>query len=371
MTGTDTEPRPGRRQVAGFVAAGLVVTVLVAFGLSRWASPEPDGLERVAADHALDTEVEPRTPDASPFADYSTAAGSTTGERARAWRVWWEWPRCSPRPPASQPSRADAGTDRPEPTRADPSRPIEPAVMEPRDFPVTDGAQAAVHLVCLVGFLLAVVLVPARTPWTVAAHVTILATVATLTRLPPGRLARNLAVTVPFLAFAALLPFTGPGPQTSLGGLSASEPGLWGAWSIATKALLGTAAAAVLAWTTSPEALLVGLDRLHLPRRLTVIGGFMVRYLAVVTAELRRLQIARVSRADDPRWLGQGHALGATAGTLFIRTYERGEACSRPWWPEGSPAPSPPPPASTRRLAGFRPWPLRSPPGRSRRWPGG
>lgn len=196
-------------------------------------------------------------------------------------------------------------------------------------LPVTEGSQAAVYLVGLLGFLLAVVSVPARTPWTVAAHATILATVAARTRLPPARLARSLAVTVPFLAFAALLPFTGPGPQTCLGGLSVSEPGLWSAWSIATKALLGTAAAALLAWTTSPEALLVGLDRLHLPRRLTVIGGFMVRYLAVVTAELHRLQIARIARADDPRWLGQGRALGATAGTLFVRTYERGERVQR------------------------------------------
>ena len=56
-----------------------------------------------------------------------------------------------------------------------------------------------------------------------------------------------------------------------------------------------------------------------------MIASLMVRYLDVVHGELRRLQVARVSRADDPRWLWQSKAVAATAGTLFIRSFERGE----------------------------------------------
>jgi cobalt/nickel transport system permease protein len=61
------------------------------------------------------------------------------------------------------------------------------------------------------------------------------------------------------------------------------------------------------------------------PRTIVMIAGFMVRYLSVLSGELRRLQVARVSRGDDPRWFWQGKALAATAGSLFVRSYERGE----------------------------------------------
>jgi cobalt/nickel transport system permease protein len=37
------------------------------------------------------------------------------------------------------------------------------------------------------------------------------------------------------------------------------------------------------------------------------------------------MRIARLSRGYDPRWLWQGRALASSAGTLFIRSFERGE----------------------------------------------
>src|SRR3546814_16731281 len=37
------------------------------------------------------------------------------------------------------------------------------------------------------------------------------------------------------------------------------------------------------------------------------------------------MQVARLSRGDDPRWIGQARALSATVGALFVRTFERGE----------------------------------------------
>jgi len=51
---------------------GLAVTLLLAFGVSRWASSHPDGLEKVAADEGfLDTADEHAFADAA-FADYGT-----------------------------------------------------------------------------------------------------------------------------------------------------------------------------------------------------------------------------------------------------------------------------------------------------------
>jgi cobalt/nickel transport system permease protein len=41
--------------------------------------------------------------------------------------------------------------------------------------------------------------------------------------------------------------------------------------------------------------------------------------------EVRRMRVARISRGYDPRWIWQARAVAASAGTLFIRSYERGE----------------------------------------------
>ena len=85
------------------------------------------------------------------------------------------------------------------------------------------------------------------------------------------------------------------------------------------------AASIVLAATTPVAELLRGLERLRVPRVLVAIAGFMVRYLDVIAGEVRRMRVARLSRGHDPRWIWQARAVAASAGTLFIRSYERGE----------------------------------------------
>ncbi len=60
-------------------------------------------------------------------------------------------------------------------------------------------------------------------------------------------------------------------------------------------------ASLTLAATTEPQALLAGLQRLRMPALLVQIMGFMIRYLEVVTDELRRMRIARESRGFTAR----------------------------------------------------------------------
>ena len=88
---------------------------------------------------------------------------------------------------------------------------------------------------------------------------------------------------------------------------------------------LGVTASVILASTTSVSALLVGLERLRVPRSLVAICGFMIRYADVISGEMHRMKVARQSRGYDPRWFWQNRALAASAGSLFIRSYERGE----------------------------------------------
>jgi cobalt/nickel transport system permease protein len=108
-------------------------------------------------------------------------------------------------------------------------------------------------------------------------------------------------------------------------GLSLSVEGCWAAWNIVAKATLGVLVTSVLAATTSVVDVLRGLDRLRVPKVLTGIMGFMVRYGEVVGDEMRRMRIARLARAGDPRWFWQARAVAASAGALFIRSFERGE----------------------------------------------
>lgn len=184
---------------------------------------------------------------------------------------------------------------------------------------------AQVKIVALVGFVLAVVATPQQVFWPYAGQLGLLLVLVAWARLPPSRLLRGLAVEVPFLLFAVAMPFVATGPRVEVFGLRLSQPGLWGAWALVAKGTLGVLAATVLAATTTPEQFLDGLRRLRVPGQLVEIMGFMIRYLGLSVDQWGRMAAARASRgfeAKGPRdWL----VLSRGLGTLFIRSYERGE----------------------------------------------
>lgn len=174
-------------------------------------------------------------------------------------------------------------------------------------------------------FVLAVASTPREAFWAFALYAVAVAVLARIGRLGPATLVRGLALELPFVAFALLLPVIGQGHRIEVVGLSLSVDGLWGAWNILIKGTIGVMASMVMAATTPVPEILHGLDRLRLPRVFTAVAGFMVRYLDVTVAEMQRMSIARQSRGYDPRWIWQARAMASSAGTLFIRSYERGE----------------------------------------------
>ncbi|MER7311034.1 MULTISPECIES: cobalt ECF transporter T component CbiQ [Streptomyces] len=180
-------------------------------------------------------------------------------------------------------------------------------------------------LVAVLGFVVVVVSTPREALWAFALYAVLLAAVAAVARVPAGFLLKRLAIEVPFVAFALLMPFVVPGEQTELLGLTVSVPGLWGAWNVLAKGTLGVAASVLLASTTELRSLLLGLQRLRLPPLLVQIASFMLRYGDVITDELRRMSIARRSRGFEARGVRHWGVLAKTAGALFIRSYERGE----------------------------------------------
>ena len=174
-------------------------------------------------------------------------------------------------------------------------------------------------------FVLAVVATPREAVWAYGLYALLLAGLARVAGVPLPLLARRLVIELPFLLFAVLLPVVGQGERVEVLGVPLAREGLWAAWNILVKGTLGVTASLLVAATTPVPELLRGLERLRLPRAFTTVAGFMVRYADVIADELRRMRVARLSRGYDPRWIWQARAVAATAGALFIRSYERGE----------------------------------------------
>jgi cobalt/nickel transport system permease protein len=186
-------------------------------------------------------------------------------------------------------------------------------------------APAHLKLVSLLGFMLLVVATPRDWHPAFAVYAVVLLAVVGVSRVPPVYLAKRMAIEIPFVVFALLVPFVAQGPHVQVLGLSLSEPGLVAAAGLLMKGTLGVLASLTLAATTEPEDVLRGLQRLRMPDLIVQIMGFMIRYLDVVTGEMGRMLTAMRSRGCNPRSPRHWPALARSLGALFIRSYERGE----------------------------------------------
>jgi cobalt/nickel transport system permease protein len=182
-----------------------------------------------------------------------------------------------------------------------------------------------VKLAAAFGFVLAVAVTPREAVWAFALDAIVLTGVIRLARLPTRFVIVRLAAVLPFIAFAFLIPFVGSGQRVEVLGVHVSRAGLWGTWIVVARATLGATVSIVLAATTEVPCILRGVSRLRLPQTLTMIAAFMIRYLELVARELGRMRTAMTARGYDPRWLWQARPVAASAGALFVRSYERGE----------------------------------------------
>lgn len=195
---------------------------------------------------------------------------------------------------------------------------------------VVHRAPAHLKILVLLGFVLGVVATPREWYPVFGGYLALVLGVVVLARVPLRYLLPRMVIEVPFLLFAALVPFVAEGERIAVhlvGGweLSLSESGLLAAWGLVAKGTLGVLASLTLAATTEPAEVLRGLQRLRLPDLLVQIMGFMIRYLDVVTSDLARMLTAMRSRGVDPRSPRHWPALARTLGALFVRSYERGE----------------------------------------------
>lgn len=341
--------RPGARRAAGFVLAGMVVSLLLAGVVSNFASGSPDGLdsasthgctlndagEIIGGDCIASGAREHELGD-SPLADYgvqgvdsgflSTGLSGVAGVLltfAVGSGILWLARRRTPAlvggpaagtAPATGPApRADgAATGRSHGLYLDRSTPVHRAPPE-------------VKVAAMIVFTIAVVATPRAAFWAFGVYAALVALVATYAAVPARWLLTRSLIELPFVVLAFALPFLAAGERVNWLGLELSVEGLYGGWNILAKGTLGVLASLLLAATTTTRDLILGLDRLRCPQIITQIATFMLRYLDVLAGEARRMRIARISRGDDPRFLWQVRAFAAGVGALFLRAFERGE----------------------------------------------
>jgi len=115
----------------------------------------------------------------------------------------------------------------------------------------------------------------------------------------------------------------------SWGWLRITTEGLVVLGSVTLKALLSLLTLNVLILTTSVPALLHALTLLRMPPLLVAIIASMYRYIGVLIREFNSMRRAAASRnlSGSNHW--QRLVIGNMIGSLFIRTYERGERISQ------------------------------------------
>lgn len=180
-------------------------------------------------------------------------------------------------------------------------------------------------LVGLVLFVLGVVAVPGPAYLALGGLLLLAVAILLSTRVAARHLLPRLGVEIPFLVFAAAMPFVALGPRVSVGPFELSVPGLEGAWTLAAKGTIGVLCGVAFSVTTSSRDIVEALQRLRMPDLLVALLAFMIRYTGVVTDEMRRMRIARESRGFAPGSVRAWPVLASSLGALFIRSYERGE----------------------------------------------
>lgn len=186
-------------------------------------------------------------------------------------------------------------------------------------------------LLATLAFITAVVLTPPGSWLTYGLYLVIIATLITLSRVPVFYIIRRSLLIIPFVLLVAIfIPFFKEGEVAGsynlwLWQVSVTHSGLQILWNILVKAWLSILSLILLTSTTKFKSLLKGLEQLRLPRVIVMLLSFMYRYLFILVDEVMRMRQARDSRNFGGKRRWRIGTVGNMIGTLFIRSYERGE----------------------------------------------
>jgi cobalt/nickel transport system permease protein len=183
------------------------------------------------------------------------------------------------------------------------------------------------RLLCVLSSIFAIALTPNGQWLTWAVYGIGVLAIVLLSRVTLLALLKRIAIEFAFLA-AILLGtlFRGGGTVLwSWGPLQITTVGLTVLGSVTLKVLLSLCLVNILILTTSIPALLNAFIALRMPPLLVAIMASMYRYLGVLMAELNAMRQAAIARNLMANNLATRLIIGHIIGSLFIRTYERGE----------------------------------------------
>ncbi len=192
---------------------------------------------------------------------------------------------------------------------------------------------------------LAVAVMVSRSLAAVLAFAGATAALALLSSVPPRRLAMRcsvvtLAASVTVLPQAVLM----PGEALVRGfGLAVTDAGAAYVLLFTLRVGVGVALLSLLVMTTRFSAVVAAMRELRVPTPLVWVVAVTYRYLFLFFDELRRLVLARNSRASADAGAGTGwRDARRIAGTFMLRTLDRGERVGRGMRARGgAAAPSP------------------------------
>ncbi|MBW4444329.1 MAG: cobalt ECF transporter T component CbiQ [Plectolyngbya sp. WJT66-NPBG17] len=183
------------------------------------------------------------------------------------------------------------------------------------------------RVLCVLLLVFAIALTPNGRWWTWAIYGTAIALIILASRVQLSVLFKRVAVEFVFIGVVILgTLFRGGGHVLfQWGWIQITTEGLTVLGSVSLKALLSLLILNTLVLTTSVPALLHALAALKMPPLLVAILSSMYRYISVLSDEFSAMQRAARSRnlLSNPK--RQRIIVGNMFGSLFIRTYERGE----------------------------------------------
>lgn len=188
---------------------------------------------------------------------------------------------------------------------------------------------ARAKIVMFFALVILTVSTPAKSYFAFAVYFAVLMLLLLLSRLPLGHVFKRSLVFVPFVLMVAIfIPFLKAnevGGGYNLVGLNMSKSGLLVLWNVVAKSYISIVSMIILSSSTSFKDLMRGFERLKVPSIFTAIAGFMYRYLFVVVDEAMRMRVARDSRNFSGKWIWDARVVAHMIGSLFVRSYERGE----------------------------------------------
>jgi len=197
---------------------------------------------------------------------------------------------------------------------------------------------ARVKLVFSLAFLVFLNITPDRAWPAYILFLTMVFSIALISRLGVGFVLKRSIFFVPFVLAALPLVFTGshalvPANLPWGGQLSYNPQGIQRFISIAIKSWVSVQAAVLLAATTRFPDLMTSLQQLKVPGVIVATITLMWRYLFVISEEVTRMLRARSSRSaiipgsrhSGGTLLWRARVTGGMAGSLFLRAIERSE----------------------------------------------